>query len=125
MKSFVVTSGVKSIHRILGYVISLIFVYKMKPSLSKAAVAVAQRNSNYVTVSFSRLTCSTAFCRKVSSQFQRLRIFPKRNADRSLPQVLAGLSLPLPFRLLIVFFVRWLSPRFFFSERRRHRRVGS
>jgi len=43
--SFVVTSGVTSIYRILDYVISLIFVYETQPSLSKAAVAIAQRNS--------------------------------------------------------------------------------
>jgi len=42
---FRITSGVKSIYRILDYVISLIFVYKMQPSLPKAAVAVAQRKS--------------------------------------------------------------------------------
>jgi len=45
MKSFVVTSGVTSIYRILDYVIYLIFVYKMQRSLSKEAVAIAQRNS--------------------------------------------------------------------------------
>jgi len=45
MKSFVVTSGVTSIYRILDYFTSLIFVYEMQPSLSKAAVAIAQRNT--------------------------------------------------------------------------------
>jgi len=37
------TSDVKSIYRILDYVISLLFVYKMQP-LPKAVKAVAQRN---------------------------------------------------------------------------------
>ena len=45
MKSFVVTSGVTSIYRILDYVISLLFVHEMQPSLLEASVAVAQRNS--------------------------------------------------------------------------------